>query len=70
MEYKTKTIIWEDNNEPPKDYIWVKSNGKAYEFDYIDRKWKESKTINSIATCCNSTEEPVVEEPVIINDPR
>ena len=41
MEYKKKTIIWEDNNEPPKDYIWVRSNGKAYEFSYTTREWKE-----------------------------
>lgn len=46
MELKKKTIIWEDNNEPPKDYIWVKTDGKAYEFDYNDRKWKESTSIN------------------------
>ena len=41
MEFKKKTIIWEDNNEPPKDYIWVRSNGKAYEFSYTAREWKE-----------------------------
>lgn len=46
MEFKKKTIIWEDNNEPPKDYIWIKSDGKAYEFDYKDRKWVESKSIS------------------------
>jgi len=46
MELKKKTIIWEDNNEPPKDYIWIKSDGKAYEFDYNDRTWKESTFIN------------------------
>lgn len=45
MELKKKTIIWEDNSEPPKDYIWVKSDNKAYEFDYTDRLWKESRTI-------------------------
>lgn len=48
MDLKKKTIIWEDNNEPPKDYIWVKSDGKAYEFDYMDRLWKESKVIKII----------------------
>lgn len=48
MEYKKKTIIWEDNNEPPKDYIWVKADNKAYEFDYKDRKWVESKSLESI----------------------
>lgn len=53
MEFKKKTIIWEDNNEPPKDFIWVKSDNKAYEFDYADRTWKESKTVSIL-----STEEP------------
>lgn len=48
MELKKKTIIWEDNTEPPKDYIWVKSDGKAYEFDYNNRKWKESQIVSSI----------------------
>lgn len=47
MEYKKKTLIWEDNSEPPKDYIWIKSDGKAYEFDYTTRTWVESKTIKS-----------------------
>lgn len=59
MEYKTKTIVWEDNNEPPKDYIWVKADGKAYEFDYADRKWKESKTINSISSCSAGPSEDI-----------
>ena len=48
MEFKKRTIIWEDNSEPPKDYIWVKSDNKAYEFDYKDRKWKESRTIEIV----------------------
>ena len=45
MELKRKTIIWEDNTEPPKNYIWVKKDGKAYEWDNSDRKWKESESI-------------------------
>lgn len=49
MEFKKKTIIWEDNSEPPKDYIWIKPDGKAYEFDYTDRTWKESKSISTDA---------------------
>lgn len=60
MEYKKKTMIWEDNNEPPKDYIWIKSDGKAYEYDYSQRKWIESK---SISTSGNS--EPVEANPTI-----
>lgn len=47
MEFKKKTIIWEDNSEPPKDYIWIKPDNKAYEFDYASRQWKESKNINT-----------------------
>ena len=50
MELKKKTIIWEDNNEPPKDYIWIKSDGKAYEYSYSQRKWIESKSISSSGT--------------------
>lgn len=46
MEFKKKTIIWEDNNEPPKDYIWAKKDGKFYEYSYTTRSWVESKTIS------------------------
>lgn len=63
MELKKKTIIWEVNNEPPKDYIWVKPDNKAYEFDYTDRTWKESKTISIISgekDSNNEENEPVV----------
>ena len=44
MEFKKKTIIWEDNNEPPKDYIWAKKDGKFYEYNYVTRSWVESKS--------------------------
>lgn len=60
MEFKKKTIIWEDNNEPPKDYIWIKSDGKAYEYSYSQRKWIESKSINGSGNC-----EPVEANPTI-----
>ena len=60
MEFKKKTIIWEDNNEPPKDYIWVKSDGKAYEYSYSQRKWIESKSISGSGNC-----EPVEANPTI-----
>lgn len=46
MELKKKTIIWEDNNEPPKDYIWAKKDGKFYEYSYATRGWIESKSIS------------------------
>lgn len=46
MELKKKTIIWEDNNEPPKDYIWVKSDNKAYEYSIYENKWVETKSLS------------------------
>ena len=46
MEFKKKTIIWEDNNEPPKDYIWAKKDGRFYEYSYATRSWVESKTVS------------------------
>lgn len=60
MEFKKKTIIWEDNNEPPKDYIWIKSDGKAYEYSYSQRKWIESKSISG-----SGNYEPVEVNPTI-----
>lgn len=47
MDFKKKTIIWEDNNEPPKDYIWAKKDGKFYEYSYATRNWIESKLIKA-----------------------
>lgn len=47
MELKKKTIIWEDNNIPPKDYLWIKSDGKVYEFNHTTRQWQESKTLQT-----------------------
>lgn len=47
MELKKKTLIWEENNEPPKNYIWVKSDGKAYEYNNSTRSWELSKTMSS-----------------------
>ena len=46
MEFKKKTIIWEDNNEPPKSYIWAKPDGKFYEYN-TTKGWTESKLISS-----------------------
>ena len=48
MEFKKKTIIWEDNNEPPKNYIWVKSDGKSYEYDLTTKAWVESETVKMV----------------------
>lgn len=44
MEFKKKTIIWEENNVPPKNYLWVKSDNKVYEYSATNNKWVESKT--------------------------
>lgn len=42
---KKRTIIWESNSIPPKNYIWVKPDNKAYEYSYLKEDWVESKTI-------------------------
>ena len=38
-----RNIIWETNSEPPKSYIWIKSDGNAYEWDYDLKEWEISK---------------------------
>lgn len=63
MELKKKTIIWENNNEPPKDYIWVKSDGKAYEYSYSQGRWIESNSISGSGNSGNC--EPVEANPTI-----
>lgn len=46
MDLKKKTLIWEENNEPPKNYVWVK-NGVAYEYNYGTKSWEVSNiTLN------------------------
>lgn len=47
MEGITKTIVWDSNSEPPKNYIWVKDN-ITYEYNPTTRKWKESDV------CCSN----------------
>ena len=42
---KKKTLIWEDNNEPPKNYIWIKSDGKAYEYNNSTKSWQLSNLV-------------------------
>ena len=46
MEFKKKTIIWEPNTEPPKNYYWIKEDNKVYEFSVEERKWVESEEIS------------------------
>lgn len=36
----TKKFWYDENSEPPKNYIWVK-NDKQYEFSVSERRWKE-----------------------------
>lgn len=36
----TKKIWYDENSEPPKNYIWVKNN-KQYKFSVSERRWKE-----------------------------
>lgn len=47
QEGTKKTIIWETNSEPPRNYIWVKSDGIPYEYDEDIREWVPSKNIGS-----------------------
>lgn len=42
MEFRKKQVIYEENSQPPKNYIWVKEDGKAYEFNYNSRQWEVS----------------------------
>lgn len=51
-----RTIIWEENNEPPKNYIWVKSDGKAYEYNNNTRSWELSKIIGASANGGSGTD--------------
>lgn len=41
-----RTIIWEENTEPPKNYFWVKPDNKVYEFNHEFEEWVESETIS------------------------
>lgn len=45
QEGTKKTVIWETNSEPPRNYIWVKSDGLPYEYDWDIREWVLSKNI-------------------------
>ena len=52
-----RTIIWEENTVPPKNYLWVKPDSKVYEYDYLKKSWEESKTIKLV-----ESEEPSYSE--------
>lgn len=48
-----KTIVWDTNTEPPKNYIWVRGDGKAYEFDRQKREWVVWKVLSSSESSIN-----------------
>lgn len=50
QEGTKKTVIWETNSEPPRNYIWIKSDGTAYEYDWDIREWVPSRNIASGGT--------------------
>ena len=58
MEFKKKTIIWEDNNVPPKNYLWVKSDNKVYEYSVSKNGWIESNTIQIKDSSSDSDDSP------------
>ena len=58
MEFKKRTIIWENNTEPPRNYIWVKADGKSYEYDYATKGWVESETIKIADSEKETPDEP------------
>ena len=65
MEFKKRTIIWEENTEPPKNYIWVRPDGKIYEYNYIAQDWIESESVKVA-----EKEEPVTpDEPTPTPEP-
>lgn len=47
MDTLKKTIWYDTNSEPPKNYIWIKADGKAYEYNNSTRSWELSKTMSS-----------------------
>jgi len=80
QEGTKKTIIWETNSEPPRNYIWVKSDGIPYEYDWDLREWVPSKDIGQAGggtnVVCKTTAEwnetigyiPAVGEIIVYTD--
>lgn len=56
----TKKFWYDENSEPPKNYIWVK-NDKQYEFSISARKWKE---IGSSEESGSSSKEVTIDDVV------
>lgn len=55
QEGTKKTVIWETNTEPPRNYIWIRSDGNAYEYDWNIREWVLSKSIGSASSVSITT---------------
>lgn len=79
QEGTKKTIIWETNSEPPRNYIWVKPNGVPYEYDEGIREWVVSRNIgpgSGVNVVCKTTAEwnetigyvPAVGEIIVYTD--
>lgn len=47
MDTLKKTIWYDTNSEPPKNYIWMKADGKAYEYNVGTKQWEESKEFSN-----------------------
>lgn len=56
----TKKFWYDENSEPPKNYIWVK-NDKQYEFSVSERRWKE---ISSSEESGSSSKEITIDDVV------
>ena len=46
MELKKRTIIWEENTEPPKNYYWIKPDNQVYEYSLEKRQWVVSEVLS------------------------
>ena len=56
----TKKFWYDENSEPPKNYIWMK-NDKQYEFSVSERRWKE---ISSSEESGSSSKEITIDDVV------
>ena len=59
QEGTKRTVIWETNSEPPRNYIWIRPNGIAYEYDWTLREWVVSPNIGQggVNVTCKTTAE-------------
>ena len=47
MDTLKRTIWYDTDSEPPKNYIWIKADGKAYEYNAGTKQWEESKEFSN-----------------------